>query len=241
MLQRFERRLGSLVEGAFARAFRAEVQPVEVAAALQRELDDKAAIVSAGRTLVPNSFAVELGPTDHARLAPYEQALGAELASMVREHADEQRYSFVGPVVVILEQVDDLDTGMFRVHGSAVSGPTSTGPGPDDEAGRHAPRLYAAPSGTVAPDAAPTFVLSQPTAVLGRSVDCDLRVTDPGVSRRHVELRRDGGRVTLRDLGSTNGTLVNGSRAIETELRDGDRIRVGSTTLVFRAGEADPR
>jgi hypothetical protein len=243
VLQRFERRLGSFVEGAFARAFRAEVQPVEMAGALQRELDDKAAIVAAGRTLVPNQFVVELGPTDNARLAPYEQALGDELASMVREHADEQRYTFVGPVGVTLEQVDDLDTGMFRIRSTAVPGPVSVRPGPapaPDEPAARAPRLYAAPSGGVPPDAEPAYVLRKPTAVLGRSADSDLRLADPGVSRRHVELRRDGHRVILRDLGSTNGTLVNGSRAVETELHDGDRIRVGSTTLVFRTGEADP-
>lgn len=238
VLQRFERRLGSLVEGAFARAFRAEVQPVEVAAALQRELDEKAAIVAAGRTLVPNSFAVELGPTDHARLAPYEEALGAEFASMVREHADDQHYTFVGPVGVTLEQADDLDTGMFRVRSSAVPGPVSVDR-PRATATR-APRLYAAPGGHVPAGAGPAHVLDKPTVVIGRATDCDVRLSDPGVSRRHVELRHDGHRVRLRDLGSTNGTLVNGTRVTETELRDGDRIRVGSTTLVLRTGEADP-
>ena len=240
VLQRFERRLGSLVEGAFARAFRAEVQPVEVAAALQRELDDKAAIVAAGRTLVPNDFVVELGPGDNERLAPYEHALGAELAGMVREHADEQHYSFLGPVGVTLERVDDLDTGMFRIRSTAVPGPVSENHTPDQRTAKGDPRLYAAPNGSVPAGAGPVYVLTKPTTVLGRSTDCDLRLSDPGVSRRHVELRHDRGRVVLRDLGSTNGTLVNDSRAVETELLDGDRIRVGSTTLVFRTGEADP-
>src|SRR5262249_23430535 len=125
VMDRFERRLDRLVSGAFARAFKAEVQPVEVAAALQRECDDRAAIVTRGRTMVPNDFTVELGPHDHERLAMYEEPLGNELGAMVREHAEEQGYQFVGPVTVRLALVDDLDTGMFRVRSQAVAGPTA--------------------------------------------------------------------------------------------------------------------
>jgi len=126
VMDRFERRLDRLVSGTFARAFKSEVQPVEVAAALQRECDDRAAIVTRGRTMVPNDFSVELGQHDYERLAMYAEPLGAELAAMVREHAEEQAYQFVGPVLVRFEQVDDLDTGMFRVLSKAIaSGPTA--------------------------------------------------------------------------------------------------------------------
>ncbi len=120
--QRFERKLGGMVEGIFARAFKSEVQPVEVAAALQRELDDQAAVVGRDRTLVPNHFVVELGDHDHDRLAPYEKPLTDELAAMVREHADDQRYSFVGPVRVELERVHPLDTGVFRIRSDVAPG-----------------------------------------------------------------------------------------------------------------------
>ncbi len=92
VLQRFERRVESLVSGAFARAFKAEVQPVEIARALQRECDHRTAIISRDRAMVPNAFVVELGPTDHDRLGGYSTALGDELAAAVRDHADEQRY-----------------------------------------------------------------------------------------------------------------------------------------------------
>jgi hypothetical protein len=122
VLSRFERKLGGMVEGIFARAFKSEVQPVEVAAALQRELDDQAAVVGRDRTLVPNHFVVELGNHDHDRLAPYEKPLTDELAAMVREHADDQRYSFVGPVRVELERVHPLDTGVFRIRSDVAPG-----------------------------------------------------------------------------------------------------------------------
>jgi hypothetical protein len=122
VLQRFERRIGGVVEGIFARAFKSEVQPVEVAAALQRELDDQAAVVGRDRTLVPNQFVVELGHHDHDRLAPYEKPLTDELAAMVREHAADQRYSFVGPVQVKLLLVPTLETGLFRIRSEVAPG-----------------------------------------------------------------------------------------------------------------------
>jgi hypothetical protein len=122
VLQRFERRIGGIVEGIFARAFKSEVQPVEVAATLQRELDDQAAVVGRDRTLVPNQFVVELGHHDYDRLAPYEKPLTDELAAMVREHAADQRYSFVGPVQVQLLLVPTLETGVFRIRSEVAPG-----------------------------------------------------------------------------------------------------------------------
>jgi hypothetical protein len=111
-----------LVNGAFAKAFKSEVQPVEIASALQRECDDRAAIVSQGRTMVPNDFTVELGGHDHERLATYAGPLGAELAELVREYGAEQRYMFVGPVEVKFARAADLDTGMFRIQSQALAG-----------------------------------------------------------------------------------------------------------------------
>lgn len=122
VLQRFERRIGGVVEGIFARAFKSEVQPVEVAAALQRELDDQAAVVGRDRTLVPNQFVVELGQHDYDRLSPYEKPLSDELTAMVREHATDQRYSFVGPVQVKLLLVRALDTGVFHIRSEVAPG-----------------------------------------------------------------------------------------------------------------------
>lgn len=229
VLQRFERRLEGLVEGAFARVFGGVVQPVEVAAALQREAADKKAIVGQGRVLVPNAYVVELGAADHARMSEYDEPLRAELAAMVREHADEQGWSFVGALRVSFEQHDDLDTGVFRVRSAVVA----DAPGAREHAttGTGRPRLVL-PAGSGTPER--TVLITSPVTVVGRGVEADLRLHDTGVSRRHAELRLDGDQVHLCDLGSTNGTVVNGRPVTSTVLTDGDRIEVGATPMVFR-------
>ena len=245
VLQRFERRLEGMVEGTFARLFKGAVQPVEVAAALQREAADKKAIVGAGRVLVPNTYVVELGESDAERLAPYEQALRVELAGMVAEHAQEQGWSFVGPVEVRLEQVDGFNTGVFRVR-SGVAEPSRarlparrlTG-GSAAERGGH-PRLVlvmgggtspVGPNGTAGERVIP---LDRGVLVIGRGVDADLTLPDPGVSRRHAEIRYDAGIATVVDLSSTNGTTVNGRKVATAQLQDGDHIGVGTSALTYR-------
>ena len=130
VLQRFERRLEGLVNGAFAKAFKSEVQPVEIASALQRECDDRAAVVSRGRTMVPNDFTVELGDHDYDRLTTYAAPLSAELADLVQEHGRDQRYMFVGPVEVKFERAPDLATGMFRIRSQALAGVVQMPGGP---------------------------------------------------------------------------------------------------------------
>jgi hypothetical protein len=225
-MDRFERRLDRLVSGTFARAFKSEVQPVEVAAALQRECDDRAAIVTRGRTMVPNEFLVDLGQHDFERLSMYAEPLGAELAAMVREHAEEQGYQFVGPVTVGFELVEDLDTGVFRVRSQAVAGGVA-----DPQAAMSAP----APISAALETGHSTLALTHRHTVLGRGADADLRLDDPGISRRHAEIvLSDPPR--LSDLGSTNGTFLDGERVQSAELYDGARVGLGSLTLVFRYG-----
>jgi hypothetical protein len=235
VLQRFERRLEGLVEGAFARAFGGVVQPVEVAAALQREAADKKAIVGQGRVLVPNDYVVELSSDDAVRLQEYDEPLRKELADMVTEHAQEQGWSFVGPVRVRFEAVEDLATGVFRVRSAVLAAAA----GPSMEAGRSA----AAPDDTgrrlelvTGSEAGRAVRLTPPVLVIGRGADTDLRLTDTGVSRRHAELRIDDDAVTLVDLSSTNGTSVNGQRVDQAVLHDGDRIAIGASVLLFRQG-----
>ena len=234
VLQRFERRLGGLVEGAFARVFGGVVQPVEVAAALQREAQDKRAIVGHNRVLVPNEYVVELGPTDSARLREYDGPLRAELAAMVKEHAAEQGWTFVGPVEVQFEEADDVATGVFRVRSRVAAGepvaarsapPAPAAPGP------RAPRLEVPVTGGTP---GRTVALATAVSVLGRGQEADVQVADTAVSRRHAELRLQPDGVRVVDLGSTNGTRVNGRPVTEALLRDGDRLQVGSTTLVYR-------
>ena len=250
VLQRFERRLEGLVEGTFARVFGGVVQPVEVASALQREAADHKAVVGRGRVLVPNSYVVELGPSDHERLGAYDGALRRELAGMLSEHAAEQGWSFVGAVGVHLEKVDDLGTGVFRVRSAVAEhddGRPQPAPRPAAPMDAYRGAAAGAPPRRVSPEeAGPRLILegavervvplTSPLTVLGRAADADLRLPDTGVSRAHAEIRLADGVATVTDLGSTNGTTVNGRRISNAELRDGDRLGVGASTLVYRSG-----
>jgi hypothetical protein len=231
VLQRFENRLEQFVSGTFARAFRSEVQPVEVAAALQREVDNSAQILSRDRRLVPNNFHVELSPPDHERLTPYSTTLAQELVEMLREHAEEQSYVFTGPVSVSFDKVDELSTGRFRVRSAAIARVTpSGGESVSDTAVRRA-NVVLEVNGMRHP-------LEPPGLVLGRGADADLRINDPGISRRHAEIRVMPGvnspSVSIVDLGSTNGMIVNGQRVQQAQLDDGGVVKIGNTSMTVR-------
>ena len=228
VLDRFERGVERAVNGVFARAFRSEVQPVEVAAALRRELDDRAAVLSRGRTLVPNSFVVELGPSDHEKIASWQDTLSDELVAAVTQHADKQRYSFVGPVRVDFLEADDLETGVFRVLSSTIKGRVAPATPRTSTAGR--PRLEVEGR---------EYVLAEAVTVLGRGSEADVVVDDPGVSRRHAEVRVSAQGARLADLSSTNGTFVDGERVSSTDLFDGATITLGRTKVVFHAARRD--
>jgi hypothetical protein len=232
LLQRFEDRLEQLVSGVFAKAFRSAVQPVEIAAALQREVDNSAQILSRNRRLVPNQFHVELSEADHERLAPYSSTLAEELTDMLREHAREQSYVFTGPVTIDFDERDDLSTGRFRVRSAALAKVTpAPGSSVTDTAVRRA-QVILEVNGMRHP-------LDPPGIVIGRGTDADLRINDPGVSRRHAEIRVSAPAtgptdVSVVDLGSTNGMLVNGSRVQQATLHDGGTVKIGNTTMTVR-------
>ena len=140
VFDRFEKGIERAVNGAFAKAFKSEVQPVEIASQLRRAADERAAVVGRGRTLVPNSFVVELGSTDHDRLYDYEDELSKEFANNLRAHAEQQGYAFVGPVTVQFEEVPDLATGLFRVRSTHRQGPPARGAGRRRRRSRATPR-----------------------------------------------------------------------------------------------------
>jgi hypothetical protein len=286
VLKKFEQRLEGLVNGTFAKVFKSEVQPVEIAGALQRECDNNATIWNRDRTVVPNDFIVELSPHDYERLSPYAGQLGTELAGMVREYAEAQRYSFMGPLQVTLEKADELDTGLYRVRSRTLAGeePAAQVPQPPAAPGGYERRPTppapgapwqqqgAAPYGAPPPPAGPPPTPQGPPAVggnvrpfpgaghsgantrrwvevngtrhqitgnacvLGRSTEADIRIDDPGVSRKHAEIR-PGTPAMVLDLGSTNGIVVDGQHTQRATLRDGSRIVLGSTTIVYRQVE----
>lgn len=230
-LQRLENRLEQAVSGVFAKAFRSAVQPVEVAAALQREVDNSAQILSRNRRLVPNQFHVELSAADHERLAPYSSTLAQELTDMLHEHADEQSYVFTGPVSIVFDEREDLSTGRFRVRSSALASVTPVSEGSVTDTAVRRAQVILEVNGMKHP-------LEPPGIVIGRGTEADLRINDPGVSRQHAEIRVQGGsggaEVSVVDLGSTNGMLVNGSRVTHATLGDGGTIKIGNTTMTVR-------
>jgi hypothetical protein len=237
-LNRFEQRLEQVVTGAFARAFRSAVQPMEIAAALQREVDNSSQILSRDRRIAPNDFTIDLSPTDYDRLSTYGDALSGELAAMLHEHAQDQGYIFAGPIRLSFQRVDELTTGRFRVRSSALAQVTpASGQPPSDTAVREA-AAYLDIAGTRHP-------LRPPGLVVGRGSGSDVRVDDPGVSRRHVEFRvqdaADGPHVSLVDLGSTNGTQVAGHRVQHAVLGDGSVVQIGGTRIEVHLIGSRPR
>lgn len=238
-LQRFEQRLEQAISGVFARTFRSAVQPVEIAAALQRELDNKAQVLSRQRRLVPNSFVVELSGGDLERLTPYDSALESELSEQLTEHAELQSYVFPGPVRIAFEPADDLGTGRFRVRSQAEAAVTGHA-----RRGNQRTRAVLEVNGTQHP-------LQPPGLVVGRGSETDIRINDPGVSRRHAEflITTPTGtptpgsgpvHVEVHDMGSTNGIRVDGQKVARATLRDGSRVQVGHTSLVLRLLEETP-
>ncbi|MCW2758185.1 MAG: fhaA [Nocardioidaceae bacterium] len=234
-LRRFEDRLEQLISGAFARTFRSAVQPVEISAALNREVDNSAQILSRDRRLVPNKFHVELSGTDVERLDALGPALISELTGQLREHAAQQSYVFTGPVMIELESSDELTTGRFRVRSQSISTVSSASGDPSDTQVRRAAAVLEV-NGKRHP-------LVSPGLVIGRGNEADLRITDPGVSRRHAEIRVDAygdpPRISVHDLGSTNGISVNGKKVESAVLADGAQIHIGTTTMTVNLLGAD--
>ncbi len=229
-LQRFENKLEQMISGVFARTFRSAVQPVEISSALNREIDNSAQILSRDRRLVPNTFVVELSETDHQKLDGLGPQLPRELTEMLREHAAQQSYVFTGPVSISMVVADGLTTGRFRVRSKAQSSSSMASGNPTDTQVRRATATLEL-NGEKLP-------LSPPGIVIGRGNDADLRIDDPGISRKHIEIRvtepqdlTDPPRITVHDLGSTNGVLVNGRRVEQAALADGATIRIGNTTM----------
>lgn len=228
---RFERRVEGAVSGVFARAFKGDVQPVEIAARLQRELDVEAKLLSRDKRLVPNDFTVGLSQHDHDKLVPYSKTLTKELAGELRKHAGETGYVFNGPITIHFALDEDLPVGRFTVTSEAVAGVAAPQqPARSGNGTRH--QMVLEVNGMRHP-------LIPPGLVIGRGTDADLRINDPGISRRHAEIRVQGSgpaqQIDIVDLGSTNGIVVNGHRVRHSDVEDGTRIEIGSTRMLVHA------
>jgi hypothetical protein len=251
VLRNLESKIAGLVEGTFSRAFRSEVRPVEIARRLAREMEEhKASTLS--RTYVPNEYRVFLSPRDRARFADYEEALASELAGYLLEHARRERLTLLSRPVIAFETAHELGLGEFGIQTRVVHPPEQAQeperpPPPQPESGRT--MVYGA-AGRIAEPLeeraqvrqakallvldGKRLVVGSGGATLGRSRQCDVVLNDPNVSRTHAELRPRGGSWVLTDLGSTNGSSVNGRRIdAPTVIKPGDEIELGSSLMRF--------
>jgi len=252
VLRNIEQKIESLFEGAFGRAFRRNVQPVELARKLAKEMDDYK-MVSVSQVYAPNEYVVYLSPADRDQFSSYEPALTKELEQYLNEHSRREGYVLLSKPEVTFETDDDLEVGLFGIANRMIQREELDQP-PEQAPEAGATRIYRSPVATEAasaeelglapePEPEPTASvlvggkphdLTKPTVVIGRSKECDIRVSDPNVSRRHAEIRQEGSTYTIVDLGSTNGLAVNGKAQKKAKLEDDDRVTVGSTELVFR-------
>lgn len=214
LLDSFEKGLERAVNGAFAKTFRSGIQPVEIASALRREADIKASVVSRDRIIAPNSYIVRLSDDDLDRMRALGGALTEELHALLTKHAKSQGYSFAGPLSIALESDDKVSTGTVRISSGTLEGRVSWQAVIDVDGRRHP--------------------ISRARTVIGRGSDADITIADAGSSRKHVEILWDGERAMMRDLGSTNGTKVNGDKVREAPLPTDTTITIGRTDLVFR-------
>jgi hypothetical protein len=250
-LRGFERRLEGAVEGLFARAFRSGVQPVELGKRLVRAVEDSRQ-VGVSRVYVDNLYSIELSPRDRQRFADYERALTSELAALVVDTARENDWAMMGPARVELETDEALSEGRFRVvsrvEASEQPVPAARGwaqesmgpvgpatamlPGEVRSTRPHAPATLTLLMATGA--VSQVYPLNQSEVLIGRSEQSDIALADPGVSRNHARIIREGDDFIVEDLRSTNGTEVNGQPIRRRRLADGDVVKLANSTLQFR-------
>lgn len=214
ILDSFEKGLERVVNGAFAKAFKSGLQPLEVTAALRRELDTKAAVVARDRILVPNRFVVRLAKGDFERMVNLGPALIDEFTQLVQQHATAQRYSFAGGISIELQHDPAVTEGTVAIDSHNVKGAIAWNPVLDIGGKR--------------------YPLTKPRTVIGRGSEADITVDDTGTSRKHVEILWDGTRGQVNDLGSTNGSKLNGLPVTKAPLPADSVIEIGRTRIVFR-------
>jgi hypothetical protein len=250
ILRTIENKIEALVEGVFGRAFKTNVQPVELARKLTKEMDDHRT-VSVSRVYVPNEYTVYLSSADREQFAAYEDSLKLELQEYLAQHARREGYVMLTPPVVVMTTDDDLGLGEFGIATRMIQRrPKQPEPGEPEgeEPGKtmvyRPPETPAGPAedGSVVGESIALVLgdrrheIKKRQTVLGRSQSCDVRVDDPNVSRRHAELRQEGTSYWIVDLGSTNGVEVNGKRVQRAKLEDGDTVTLGESELVFSRG-----
>ncbi len=245
-LRNLESKLEKLIEGGFKSAFKSEVQPIELARKLSREMDAHRA-ASVSRTYAPNEFTVYLSPGDREQFSHYEEGLTRELSLYLLEHARKRGYSLVSRPTVSIETEERLELGTFGIRARLADAPVEEAPAEPAPSGHtmvysaHDLSAPARPLDAFAPGMRAVietgdrrYALTPPVTVVGRGREADVKLDDANVSRRHAEFRLDGARWTVVDLGSTNGTQLRGvPLTAPAALDHGDRIRFGNTDVTF--------
>jgi hypothetical protein len=247
VLRSIESKIADLIEGTFSRAFRSEVRPVEIARKLAREMEEHKSL-SLSRTYVPHEYRVFLSPRDRQRFSGYETALSDELAGYLLEHARRERLTLMSRPVIEFETDGQLGLGEFGIQAAAVH-PVEEEPAPEASAASGRTMVYSNAGRLAEPleeraRARTTtalllldgrrLVVGPAGVSLGRSRECDVVLQDPNVSRKHAEVRPRGGSWVVADLGSTNGSRLNGQTIEGSEVvKPGDEIELGSTRLTF--------
>lgn len=236
LLDNLEQRLDRIVNGSFSKAFKSEVQPVELGAALQQEIDTRADNV-AGQIVVPNLFIIELSQADHDRLSPYFGTLISELIQLANNYISEQRYRILHRIDISFGLEPAFETGVFRIKSDSVQ-PVMNAAVPVNPVPATSQIPVASMSSTETPRltdiAGNEYRLTKSVTNIGRGVDADIQISDNGASRLHCAIVL-GSQVIVRDLGSTNGTTVDGKRITEAVLQDGSLIKLGNTTLTYKS------
>ena len=226
-LPRFEKRLERMVEGAFSRAFRSELRPVEIGRRITREMDLGTTVGVRGERVAPNRALVRISPADYEHLSVLGETLAVELAEAMEEHARRERYALKGPAAVSVVAEVSMRTGDLRVDADIHPGARPTKPA----------------HWLILPDGDRVAIVDGDPVTIGRLPECEVVLIDSNVSRRHAELRLRDQVVFAIDLDSLNGTKVNGRGVARGErgqaLTDGDVVQVGTAMFRYdRAGEA---
>jgi hypothetical protein len=243
LLDKVERGIEKAVRGVFSTGSRAQVEPVEIASRLRTEVDNKAITIAAGRTLAPNVFDVLLSSDDFQRAQEWGTPLAEELCDVVINHVRSQGYTLQGPVRISFRRDEEQRAGNFDItsrteKASAPSVPAQPGIHGNVPA---APTRQPAQLQPVLDIDGQRYSLNAPSIVLGRSSEADILIDDTGVSRRHLEIRTGHGTAQAIDLGSTNGSYVNGQKIVgSSDLADGATIMMGRTKIIFRLLPAHP-
>lgn len=223
LLKDFETRLERIVEGVFQKGFKSTVQPIELAKRLVRSMEE-GRTVSVKKVYVPNQYTIRLSKQDIEEFTSFESQLVSELTDFLVKHMKSRRYATIGDIKIMLEEDKKLSLGESGIEAKLVTAPSGT---------QQDGEVMAALDLTVG-DEQETFFLAKRTVRIGRLENNDIVIPDPSLSRHHVEIKQSEGKFRLQDLGSTNGTFLNGRRVSEADLKNGDSISIGKVDFRFR-------